>query len=736
MKQEFKITGMTCAACSARVEKVVKRLDGVEQCVVNLISARMTVETTDAVTAEAIIATVEKAGFGAEIYTAKKDNSRENDLKKRKKRLVFSAIFALPLLYIAMAPMIGLPVPQIISPDIHPLRYALAQLALTLPVIAAGYRFYTVGVKALITRSPNMDSLISVGTAAAFGYSIYSVFEIIGGNSHAVHGLYFESIGVIITLIMLGKTLEAISLGKTSGAIKRLVSLTPETAVVLRDGTEQTISVGDVETGDTVIVKPGARIPVDGTVINGSSTVDESMLTGESLPVKKTANDNVFAATINQNGALAVRADKVGRSTVLSGIVELVENAQGTKAPIARVADRVAGIFVPTVMCIAAAVFIIWLLCGESVQMALTATVSVLVIACPCALGLATPTAIMVGTGKGAEKSILIKSGAALETAHKLTTVVLDKTGTVTCGTPYVTDIRTLGTESENECLKKLAAAELLSEHPIAKAVVRTAEERGLSFTHAESFESVTGKGISAVVDGKKLLIGNTALLTENGVNISAAESTVNEFAQSGKTPLIASSDGTLLCVAAVADAIKDTSAEAIATLKKLGIKTVMLTGDNAKTADAVAKTVGIDTVIAGVLPDKKAAEVEKLMQNGETVAMVGDGINDAPALAAADVGIAIGNGTDIALESADIVLMHSDLRDVGEAVRLSKATIKNIRQNLFWAFAYNSAGIPIAAGLLYAFGGPLLNPMIGAAAMSLSSISVLCNALRLRNFK
>lgn len=736
MKQEFKITGMTCAACSARVEKVVARLPGVNECNVNLVAARLTAETDDSVTAEQIINAVKKAGYGAKVYRGKDDNNAEKQLKKRWIRLGFSALFALPLLYLAMGPMIGLPVPSFLSSHDFPLRYALTQLALTVPVIAAGYKFYTVGVKALLTGSPNMDSLISIGTAAAFGYSLYSVFKIAGGDMHAVHGLYFESVGIIITLIMLGKTLEAVSVGKTSGAVKKLMSLVPDTAVVLKDGKETVVSAGEVETGDLIIIKPGARVPVDGVVTDGVSEIDESMLTGESLPVKKKKNDKVFAATINQSGTIIVKTEKVGRGTVLSGIVELVENAQGTKAPIARVADKVAGIFVPTVMAIAAAVLVIWLLCGAGIQQALTATVSVLVIACPCALGLATPTAIMVGTGKGAEKGILIKSGAALETAHKITTVVLDKTGTVTCGTPYVTDITMLDDIDENTCLEMLASAEMFSEHPLGAAVVRSAKEKGLRYSAASDFESITGKGVAATFNGKRLIIGNRALITDKGIDTKAAENAATDFAENGKTPLIAAYDGRLLCVAAVSDAIKSTSRKAIESLNKLNIKTVMLTGDDPRTAKSVADEVGIKHVVAGVLPDKKASEVEKIKAEGETVAMVGDGINDAPALAVADVGIAIGSGTDIALESADIVLIHSDLCDVPEAIRLSKATIRNIKQNLFWAFAYNTAGIPIAAGLLYAFGGPLLNPMIAAAAMSLSSVSVLCNALRLRRFK
>ncbi|MDD4797117.1 MAG: copper-translocating P-type ATPase, partial [Eubacteriales bacterium] len=629
-----------------------------------------------------------------------------------------------------------LPIPAFVDPNLHPLRYALAQLFLTIPVVAAGYRFYTVGYRALWQRSPNMDSLIAIGTTAAVGYSLYSTYRIAMGDAHAIHGLYFESAGVIIALILLGKTLEAISKGKTSEAIKKLMGLTPKTATVVVDGQEREVPIDDVDIGDILLVRPGEKIPVDGVVTEGHTAIDESMLTGESMPVDKDAGDAVYAASINSNGVIRFRATKVGGDTALAQIIRLVEDAQSTKAPIAKMADIVSGYFVPAVFGIAVLAFVAWLLAGEGMGFALTIFVSVLVIACPCALGLATPTAIMVGTGKGAEHGILIKSGEALEVAHRVDTVVLDKTGTITAGKPEVTDVLTLGDVSEERLLSLAASAEANSEHPLGDAIVRHARQRGVVLVPTEDFQALPGYGLQVRADGQLLYIGNDKLLDRHGIGRDNAQEDARRLAGEGKTPMYVASDSRLLGVIAVADVVKEGSAPAIAKLKEMGIEVAMITGDNRSTAQAIARQVGIDRVLAEVLPQDKSGEVKKLQAEGKKVAMVGDGINDAPALAQADIGIAIGSGTDVAMESADIVLMRSDLMDVPTAIHLSRSTIRNIKQNLFWAFGYNTAGIPIAAGLLHLFGGPLLNPMIAAAAMSLSSVSVLTNALRLKGFK
>jgi len=738
IKEVIKIGGMTCAACAARIEKVVGRLDGVRSAVVNLAAEKLTVEyDPEKVKHTDIQKSVERIGY--KVLASEKPDAdklrKEKEIRVLRIKFIVSAVFAAPLLYLSMGHMIGLPYPMVLDPMEHPLRFALVLLALTAPIVAAGYKFYTVGFKALFQRSPNMDSLVATGTSAAVVYSLYSTWQIYKGDPMAAEGLYFEIAGVIITLILLGKMLEAVSRGKTSEAIKKLMRLAPKTATVLRDGKEAEIPIEQVVPGDVILVRPGEKIPVDGTVLEGHTAVDESMLTGESLPVEKTAGDSVYAASINTTGTIRFRAEKVGSETALAQIIKLVEDAQSTKAPIAKLADKVSGYFVPAVFAVAAVAFAAWLIAGEPVAFAVKIFISVLVIACPCALGLATPTAIMVGTGKGAEYGILIKSGDALETAHKVDTIVLDKTGTITEGRPEVTDI--LPVAGSPEVLLKLAAsAEKGSEHPLGEAIVRRAEKEGIELLKADSFKAVPGQGLEVTVESAKILVGNKRLMEENSISVAGVERQADSLAEQGKTPMYVAMNGILCGIIAVADVIKESSRGAIQKLHESGLKIVMITGDNQRTAAAIAKQAGIDAVLAEVLPQDKADEVKKLQADGKKVAMVGDGINDAPALAQADVGIAIGSGTDVAMESADIVLMRSDLEDVPAAIALSRATIKNIKQNLFWAFGYNVLGIPIAAGLLHIFGGPLLNPMIAAAAMSLSSVSVVTNALRLKRIK
>lgn len=740
------IGGMTCAACSQRVEKVLNRLDGVVSASVNLATEKATVTyEPQKIRQSAIKAAIEKAGYQP-LEIAKTDAAEEDRLRKQKAirlqwiKFIVAAAFGLPLLYIAMAPMISfvrLPFPAWLQPMRYPLIYGLVQIALVIPIIAVGHRFYTVGFKALWQRSPNMDSLIAIGTMAAVIYSVYNVFQIVKGYYMAVDALYFETAGVIIALIMLGKTLEAVSKGKTSEAIKKLMGLAPKTAIILHDGEEKEIPIDEVEIGDILIVKPGAKIPVDGTVLSGHTAIDESMLTGESMPVDKKVGDAVYAASLNTNGSIQFRAEKIGSDTALAQIIKLVEDAQGSKAPIAQMADIVSGYFVPIVVAIALVAGLAWLIgTGGDVKFSLTIFISVLVIACPCALGLATPTAIMVGTGKGAENGILIKGGEALETAHKVDTIVFDKTGTITEGKPTVTDVLPADDISEEALMRVTASAEMGSEHPLGQAIVQGAQERGLELMQVADFEALTGRGIRAKINGQTILVGNRKLMEEQGVALGAFEAEADRLAGEGKTPMYVAADNSLTGIVAVADVVKPSSRRAIERLHKMGIQVAMITGDNKKTAGAIAKQVGIDRVLADVLPQDKAGEVKKLQAEGRKVAMVGDGINDAPALAQADVGIAIGSGTDVAMESADIVLMRSDLMDVSTAIELSKKTIRNIKQNLFWAFGYNSIGIPIAAGLLFLFGGPLLNPIFAAAAMSLSSVSVVTNALRLKGFK
>lgn len=740
------IGGMTCAACAQRVEKAIQKVGGVTSASVNFATEKATVvyEPTKA-RLSAIREAIEKAGYKA--LEINKADAADEDRKRKQKEIrilrtkfIVSAVFSLPLLYIAMVPMIKvirLPFPAGLDPMQFSLIYALVELMLVIPVIGVGYKFYTIGFKSLWQRSPNMDSLIAIGTTSAVLYSIYNTWQIAQGSFKAVEHLYFETAGVIITLILLGKTLEAVSKGRTSEAIKKLMGLAPKTAIILQNGAEKEIPIDEVEIGDILVVKPGAKIPVDGTVLEGHTAIDESMLTGESMPVDKKAGDPVYTASLNTTGTIQFKAEKIGSDTALAQIIKLVEDAQGSKAPIAQMADIVSGYFVPVVCLIALLGGIVWYFAtGGNLEFALTIFISILVIACPCALGLATPTAIMVGTGKGAENGILIKGGEALETAHKINTIIFDKTGTITEGKPTVTDVLSADGIEKEFLLRITASAEKGSEHPLGQAIVHGAEDAGLELLSVENFESLTGRGIEAKINGRTVLAGNRKLMNEQGISLAALEDASDRLAGEGKTPMYVALDGKLSGIVAVADIVKQSSQAAIESLHKMGIEVAMITGDNKKTAAAIAKQVGIDRVLAEVLPQDKSNEVKKLQAEGRKVAMVGDGINDAPALAQADIGIAIGSGTDVAMESADIVLMRSDLMDVPTAIQLSKKTIRNIKQNLFWAFGYNVIGIPIAAGVLYLFGGPLLNPIFAAAAMSLSSVSVLTNALRLKRFK
>jgi len=735
------VSGMSCASCANTVEKAVKKLPGVKDAVVNLVSGIAKVVYDPSVTGMRNIKNaIEKSGYGVSKIEQGKISQDETERAKKeaaslRTKLIVSAVFSIPLFYIAMGHMLGLPVPGIIDPHMHALNYALVQLALVLPVVITGRRFYTVGFGRLFRREPNMDSLVAIGTGAAFVYGIYAVIMILNGNDEYAGNLYFESAGIIITLILLGRYLETLAKGRTSETIKKLMGLAPKTATVIKDGRELVIPIEEVQVGDVILVKPGERIPVDGEVVEGRTSVDESILTGESIPVEKNVGSQVICASINRNGTIKFKATKVGEDTTLSQIIALVEGAQNTKAPIARLADVISGYFVPVVIAIAILAGAAWYISGESAAFSLTVFISVLVIACPCALGLATPTAIMVGTGKGAEYGVLIKSGEALETAHQVNTVVFDKTGTITEGKPVVTDIIPAGRLDETELLRLAASAEKGSEHPLGEAIVSKAAEKNLELYDVESFEAIPGHGIISRIHGKDVLLGNSKLMGDRSIDIKGREDS-GRLAAEGKTAMFIAVDGELEGIIAVADVIKPGSKKAVEQLRKMGIEPVMITGDNLQTAQVIAKQAGIDRVKAEVLPGDKANEIKKLQEEGLKVAMVGDGINDAPALAQADVGIAIGSGTDVAMESADIVLMKNELTDVPVAIQLSKRTIRNIKQNLFWAFAYNVLGIPIAAGLLHIFGGPLLNPMIAAAAMSFSSISVVTNALRLKRFK
>ena len=752
MKQKFTVTGMTCSACSAHVDKAVRKLPGVQDVNVNLLGGSMTVDGDDSVTPEAVIAAVEKAGYGASLPAAPGQNAApvpapntmEDELKSMKTRLIASFIFLIPLFYLSMGHMMGWPIPHFFHGMENAMTYALTLFLLTVPIMVINQKYYRVGFKTLFHLSPNMDSLIAVGSAAAVIYGVAALYRIGWGLGHMDMAvvekysmdLYFESAGMILTLITLGKYLETRSKGKTGQAIARLIDLAPKTATVLRDGKEVEVPVEQVQLGDMLLVRPGGSIPVDGVVTEGASSVDESALTGESIPVDKEPGDTVISASINKSGALTIRATRVGQDTTLAQMIRLVDEAASSKAPIAKLADRVAGVFVPVVMGIALVTAVVWFIATHSVEMALTSGVAVLVISCPCALGLATPVAIMVGTGKGAEHGILVKSAEGLETLRSVTTVVLDKTGTITEGKPRVTDLYPLGSTTAEELLCVAASLEKPSEHPLAAAVVDEAERRHIPLCAVTGFEAVHGKGVRGEVQGARYIAGNAAMLADAGISLGQDQMIADQLAQQGKTPLFFVEDGKPIGIIAVADTVKDSSRTAIDGFRRLGLKVVMLTGDNRRTAEAIGKELGLTQVISEVLPTDKERQVAALQAQGEKVAMVGDGINDAPALVRADVGLAIGAGTDVAIESADIVLMKSDLVDAVTAVELSRATIRNVKQNLFWAFFYNIICIPLAAGVFYPIFHLQLSPMFAAAAMSLSSVCVVTNALRLRFFK
>lgn len=743
-QKEYIIEGMSCASCAMTIENAVSKMPGVEKASVNLATEIMTVEANDSVTPEAIAKVVDGVGYSArprgksvEEELEEKNEKKEAHLREMKRNLTISAIFAVPLLFIAMADMVGIPMPAFLSPMQSPVSYALIQLALVLPIIWLGRHFFVDGFKALSKGHPNMDSLVALGTSAAFLYSLYGTYHVLEGHAHFAMNLYYESAGVILTLITLGKYFEAVSKGKTSMAIQTLVGLAPKMATVLRDGQEVEVPVEEVQVGDLIRVKPGEKVPVDGVVTEGNSTVDESMLTGESIPVSKSVGDEVIGASLNKTGSFILKATKIGKDTALSQIIQLVEQAQGSKAPIAKLADKVSGVFVPIVIVLALVSGLAWYFLGqESWVFALTITISVLVIACPCALGLATPTAIMVGTGKGAENGILLKSGEALEEANHVNMVVFDKTGTITNGTPVVTDVVTADNTDADALIRLAASLEVASEHPLGEAIVAKAKEQGAAFDEVTNFEAIPGFGIKGHVGETLVFLGNEKWMRENGLANVEMNDKANHFAEQGKTPLYIGYNDAVQGLIVVADTVKESSARAIQTLHEMGIQVAMMTGDHERTAQAIAAEVGIDRVFSEVLPQDKANYVSKLQEEGYIVAMVGDGINDAPALAQAQVGIAIGTGTDVAIESADAVLMKSDLMDVPAMLKLSRATIRNIKENLFWAFAYNVIGIPFAMGVLHLFGGPLLNPMIAGAAMSFSSVSVVLNALRLKRWK
>lgn len=758
-KEKFDVTGMTCSACSARVEKTVAGMEGTCDVSVNLLKNSMVVSYDENAVSEAdIIGAVVKAGYGASVAGSAKSGTGDTstssgaadaaleEVKQMKRRLIISIIFTLPIFYISMGHMMGWPLPDFLLGDENAVVFVFTQFILMLPVVFVNFKFYRIGFKTLIQRAPNMDSLIAIGSGASIAYGIYAIYKIafaigqgdMGTVHHFAMDVYFESAAMILTLITLGKYFEARAKGKTSEAITKLMDLAPKTATVIRDGKEEVVEASDVVKGDIVVVKAGESIPVDGVVTEGHGSVDESAITGESIPVDKEAGDRVIGATVNMSGYFLMEAEKIGDETALAQIVRLVDEATSSKAPIANTADKVSGIFVPAVIAIAIVTFIIWMIMGMGFEFSLSMGISVLVISCPCALGLATPTAIMVGTGKGATNGILVKSAEALETAHSIDAVVLDKTGTVTEGRPEVTDVVAAEGIKEKEILKIAYSMEKLSEHPLADAIVRYAENHGTSQGEVTEFEQIPGRGLKCRVDGEICLGGNRSLMEEE-LSVEQDADLIEkgkEYADQGKTPMYFAAGGRVIGMIAVADVIKQTSAEAVRELKAMGIDVYMLTGDNEKTAKAIASQVGIDKVIAQVLPEDKESHVRRLEEEGKKVAMVGDGINDAPALARADVGIAIGAGTDVAMESADIVLMKNDLLDVSTAVQLSRKVIRNIKENLFWAFIYNIIGIPVAAGVFYLAFGLKLSPMIGAAAMSMSSVCVVSNALRLRFFK
>ena len=750
MKQKFDVTGMTCSACSAHVEKSVSKLEGVQCVNVNLLQNSMVVEYDDnALGTTDIIHAVESGGYGASVQGETKTqetpkNVAAEEMHHMKRRLIASFCFLIPLFYISMGHMMGAPLPAILLGDENVMIFALTQLFLTIPVLIINKKYFVVGFKALWNKAPNMDSLIALGSAASVVYSVFAIYSMAYAMGHgdlmtAHHygmELYFESAAMILTLITVGKYMETRSKGKTSEAISKLMDLAPKTATVLRGGVEQEIPVEDVVTGDTIIVKPGQRIPVDGKIIEGFSAVDESAITGESIPVEKQVGDTVIGATVNKSGYFRMTATRVGRDTTLSQIIALVEEAGASKAPIAKLADKVSGVFVPVVITIAILAAVIWFVAGnQPFSFALSIGIAVLVISCPCALGLATPTAIMVGTGKGAEYGILVKSAESLEIAHQVQTVVLDKTGTLTEGKPVVTDVVLAKGILRNRLLKQAAAVEALSEHPLAEAIVAYAKEKEVAFEKAENLTATAGQGVEADVAGKHILAGNLKMMQERGIQLGEWEAKAVELAEVGKTPLFFAENETFLGIVALADTLKPTSKAAVDAFHQMGIEVVMLTGDNKRTAEAIARELDIQ-VIAEVLPQDKEREVRRLQEQGKKVAMIGDGINDAPALMRADVGVAIGAGTDVAMESADIILMKSDLMDAVTAIELSHATIRNIKENLFWAFFYNACGIPLAAGVFYPFLEWKLNPMFAAAAMSFSSAFVVGNALRLRLFR
>ena len=746
-EEKYDISGMHCAACSASVERVTRKLPGVERSDVNLTTEMMTICYDESqVTPEQIKAKVEKAGFGCTLHAEKQEvtekdleDTEAKELKRKKYELITAAAFSVVLLYVSMGQMLpfglpALPLPDLFSMHTHPVNFAILQLLLTIPVLYCGRNFFTSGFKALFHGNPNMDTLVAIGSACSFAYSVVMTFLISDDPHTYVHNLYYESAAVVLTLVSLGKFLERRNMQKTKGAITALMRLSPDTAILADSGRE--ISTKSLKVGDVVLVKPGARIPMDGTVTQGESSVNEAMLTGESLPVEKTVGSEVIGGSVNQNGALYVQVTRTGEDTTLARIIRFVEDAQGKKAPISKTADKVAGVFVPVVMGIALLAAVVWAVLGQPFSFVLRVFTSVLVIACPCALGLATPTAIMVGTGLGAKHGILIRSGEILEITHSVDTVVLDKTGTVTKGEPSVTSVVPYQCGGDM-LLTAAAAVESVSAHPLAAAITAYAQQQNLgTLPKPESFENLSGRGLKAVVDGETVLAGNRRLLEEHGVDVSPLLAEAERLANQGQTPMFFAKNGALLGLISVADSVKETSAAAIARMKELGIRTVLLTGDNQAAADHIGHQVGVDQVIAEVLPEEKAGIIQKLQQEGRKVMMVGDGINDAPALTQAEVGCAIGSGSDIAIESADIVLMRDDLQDVPRALRLSALTLRDIKQNLFWAFCYNTIGIPIAAGVLYAFGGPLLSPMFAGAAMSLSSVCVVGNALRLGRAK
>lgn len=744
VKRTFEVDGMTCASCAQTVEKTAQKLKGMEKASVNLASEKMTVTYNPLeLSVREISDAVHRSGYEAkpereeQMDVAQEEEEKESKEEMYRRRFWLSAIFTIPLMYLSMGPMVNLWLPHVLHPHMNPIPFALLQFLLTLPVAWTGIPYFKQGFKTLSKGHPNMNSLISLGTAAAFMYSVAAMLAIIFQGADLAMMLYFETTAVILALHTLGKYLEERSKGRMSEALQKLMQLAPTQARIIHDGEERVIAVEEVAPGDIIRVRPGEKIPVDGMIIKGKTAVDESMLTGESLPVEKQEGDEIIGASLNKNGSVEYRATKVGKDTTLSQIIQLVEEAQGSKAPIAKMADIITGYFVPVVIGLALISGLAWFFTGQTAIFALTIAISVLVIACPCALGLATPTAIMVGTGKGAEHGVLIKSGDALETIHDVDTIVFDKTGTLTKGNPVVTDVVLVNEEVDTEetILSWAASAEEGSEHPLGEAIVTEAKNRELARNEAENFEAIPGRGIKATIEGKQMYFGNKKLMDEQQIPLTDLEDESNTLADEGKTPMYLALDGTLRGIIAVADTLKESSAETVRALQNKGIEVAMITGDHSRTANAVAKQAGIDRVLSEVLPEDKSEEVKKLQSEGKKVAMVGDGINDAPALAQADIGLAIGSGTDVAVESADVVLMRSDVKEVLTAIELSQQTLKNIKQNLFWAFAYNVVGIPIAMGVLYLFGGPLLNPVFAAGAMAFSSVSVLSNALRLKRF-